>query len=1026
MLKDERQELLNRLRFGEDVAEHDLQLDFHFLRTGAFWAVVQDECDLVLGSKGTGKSAIARYLSDPNVEIHELDDVDILPAFNIRGSILFRKLVADKEWEQYDFRDLFLAYIVGLVGNHLDRTYGESHDTRSIRKALQSVGLFVEDPTVQGVWGRALERFRPSTVEAKLKISANPSAEVGGKFDLDGEPDQPFLRAGFDQLELVLEKCYEFLGVLGRRCWVIFDRLDEAFPESRELEALALRGLLQAHLDLSSYGPRLKSKLFLRLDVLDRITERAGLVNASHIRTLRILWDSPSIVHMLALRIDPRISRQNGLGDAALRKIVRGLLPSRIDHQDPLVWLLLVTADGFREFNPRNILYLLRTARLAALQSIDHVESDSVINRAALFSGYTQLSVARLQDTVVAESPELRAAIEGIRGSKMTLKLADLELLIGAQGKELNELIAALTNAGVLRAGNKSEWVIPPLFRPAMYRSVHGAEARIGQAEVAAVADLVAGSDELVEDSSSQDVEPPARKKRSRGRRGSHNSGRDELIPTGQKSELSDDLDVAQSLTEQLGGKLEAEGGESLGGERPPGREAQAKPKKLPAWKRKAPTPSLSSKEQEELALRRDAVHAAWDLADADDVRGGFAILYPTWTDHPAVACVAADLAYRSGEPDLKLVATKFLANDKLSSAGAVLARRIVLALAPNVDGTPSNDVNLEPLMRRTAKVSADVLAIGIVKTLSQAPSREAAFWQTSLPRIMATEFVPGSWIKSAWPILAAGRMLPVFRFWQQADPGLFAVLREVVEQVFDGAAWADSIPRLQGFLYAYSADTESVTPAALPYQVLSMAAVLESKGRLPDSLRDDLVLAIAQVLNRTEPDHLDRFKDWQHFSGIAIEVLQHVGSGELLGEDGGRLGSDVLVRRGGSEHRLRGQEVQPVASSPDSAKSRRQVDPKVLVAVRDVVAHADVPLKSAVVAHVALKQDASLAKRGWAGSGRFGQFVVDYLPELRYTGSPAPGWVYDPARHSEAEIPQRVLPARTQSNNDLDFDSTP
>lgn len=71
---------LQSLRFGDDVAEHDANLDHYFLKTNAYWSVVQDEFDLVLGAKGTGKSAIARFLSTKGSQLAELEDVEIIPA----------------------------------------------------------------------------------------------------------------------------------------------------------------------------------------------------------------------------------------------------------------------------------------------------------------------------------------------------------------------------------------------------------------------------------------------------------------------------------------------------------------------------------------------------------------------------------------------------------------------------------------------------------------------------------------------------------------------------------------------------------------------------------------------------------------------------------------------------------------------------------------------------------------------------------------------------------------------------------
>ena len=103
--------------------------------------------------------------------------------------------------------------------------------------------------------------------------------------------------------EILLEAELRVLELLGRRCWLLFDRLDEAFPFDRNLERVALRALLRAHLDISSYGKPIRTKLFLRTDLLDRITAKEGFVNATHLRSHRIIWDNKTIIDMVARRI---------------------------------------------------------------------------------------------------------------------------------------------------------------------------------------------------------------------------------------------------------------------------------------------------------------------------------------------------------------------------------------------------------------------------------------------------------------------------------------------------------------------------------------------------------------------------------------------------------------------------------------------------------------------------------------------------------------------------------------------------
>src|SRR5690242_10734213 len=112
--------LLRALTFGGDVAEFDEHLSTYFVETSSFVDIVNDNADLILGEKGSGKSAIFRHLADPQADIPELNDVDIVPAFNIQGSVIFRRLSSNAALlPEEAYRFIWFTFIVGLIGNHI-------------------------------------------------------------------------------------------------------------------------------------------------------------------------------------------------------------------------------------------------------------------------------------------------------------------------------------------------------------------------------------------------------------------------------------------------------------------------------------------------------------------------------------------------------------------------------------------------------------------------------------------------------------------------------------------------------------------------------------------------------------------------------------------------------------------------------------------------------------------------------------------------------------------------------------------
>ena len=77
--------------------------------------------------------------------------------------------------------------------------------------------------------------------------------------------------------------------------------------------------------------------------------------------------------------------------------------------------------------------------------------------------------------------------------------------------------------------------------------------------------------------------------------------------------------------------------------------------------------------------------------------------------------------------------------------------------------------------------------------------------------------------------------------------------------------------------------------------------------------------------------------------------------------------------------------------------------------AVLRLVRSADRPLHGSMVAQAAQKADPTLLTSGWDGAGTFFPWLAREVPELRAASRPVPGFVWDPKRFSEADLPSAV-----------------
>lgn len=476
--------LLQDVSFGEDVADFDEHLAQYFVETSSFQDVIADRADLILGEKGSGKSAIFRQLADPNADIPELNQTDILPAFNTHGSIVFRRLAQHPRMPEEALRFAWFTYLVALVGNHLISQYASVLNLRKLKKLLKAAGLHVGSPSPTGVWARIdqiLESLAQRVeLDGELRIA-------GGKLPVEARAKGKILpgRRRHEQVDIeeLLFECDALLAQVDRRCWIIFDRLDEAFQHNQEVERNALRGLLRAYLDLASYQLRLKAKLFLRIDILDRVTKLDGFVNATHLRVHRLKWDRDGVLDLIARRINSSATAREffQFNEESLRnrtgrlEICTSILPSKVEHQDIMGWIEQSTIDGNGALNPRNVVSLLRLARTRQLEECDRDDPDYRLNwppisRQALRSGHAALSKERLEDTVLAEYPTLRPTIDALRGKASRFSHSQLGSALGLSesSSEFDETLLALRYSGVIGGTNKYMLVVPPLYRPAL------------------------------------------------------------------------------------------------------------------------------------------------------------------------------------------------------------------------------------------------------------------------------------------------------------------------------------------------------------------------------------------------------------------------------------------------------------------------------------------------------------------------------------------------------------------------------
>lgn len=294
-------ELLGRVNFGRIDAEKDDNLLDYFISVGAAGKALTGKY-LVLGRKGSGKTALFRYVaSNAKGTVVELDLKDYV--FTAHKALRDDGVVdAFKYAESWRF-----AFIIAM--------FSEGYASMPFRlrwrgkRLLRKLGAGPDKAPLRAIFGW-LTRVR----EIKL-----PS--IGGVMDLGGysvdpknmKPFEATTRQLVDQLQEVLVKAVKISPIT-----VLVDRLDDAWDGSEDSLKLiggAARAARQLADDLKQEGAA-PAIVFLRTDLWERIVFNDK--NKFIQDTVTLDWNNADLAQVIEERIHKTAGVPEGLGWATI------------------------------------------------------------------------------------------------------------------------------------------------------------------------------------------------------------------------------------------------------------------------------------------------------------------------------------------------------------------------------------------------------------------------------------------------------------------------------------------------------------------------------------------------------------------------------------------------------------------------------------------------------------------------------------------------------------------------------------
>lgn len=493
-----KRQVLQDISFGQRIAEDEVdELSFYFVETSQWQSIFAGDVDVVYGAKGAGKSAIYSLLLNRQRELAR-NRIIVIPAENPRGATVFKELVdSQPDITEQQFYNLWKLYFLSLVADQLRKAGILESQLKKVINTLEDAHVLPTEPTLSKLLRSAVDYvrrlFAVESVQGGMDIDPLTGMPTGFKGKISfREPTTAQQSLGVVSVDELLQLVNSVLEQSRLKVWVLLDRLDVAFAESKTLEYNALRALFRVYNDLKMYN-QLCFKIFLRSDIWRLITKE-GFTGASHItHTVTISWDEESLLNLVIRRAlnNQSLREFYGVSEEILSSAQKQsdlfyrIFPLQVDkgsNRPPTFkWMLTQTQDGSGQTAPRELIHLLSCVRKSQLQTLEiggnEPQGEALFEAAALKNALPEVSITRYQQTLLAEYPRSRQWLEKLEGQKTEQTAGTLAVLWRVDKEEALVHARVLAEIGFFKErrskrGEPTFWV-PFLYRDAL-RMIQG------------------------------------------------------------------------------------------------------------------------------------------------------------------------------------------------------------------------------------------------------------------------------------------------------------------------------------------------------------------------------------------------------------------------------------------------------------------------------------------------------------------------------------------------------------------------
>lgn len=403
----------SKLSFGAPAAERDINrgLNDYFVESDAYRRVKDGEKSIVIGNRGSGKSAIFKILAEREKAVGTLV-IELSPedySYEMFSTVMRQE--AEGSWAKqgaYAAAWKYLIFVMIMKG--LARKGDKKGAAANIFKYLREHFKGHQDTPIDILisYLKRFEGLKIGPYEAGIK-----ARELQKLY----------------KLEEIINLVPDILELCKRRnILVLVDELDRGWDASEDAKAF-VAGLFQAATRINENAPELRVIVSLRKELYDNIP--ALYEDAQKHRDIieMIQWDEPMLLDLAARRISYSIQE---LKDKSSEECWNSVFSETLDYRQTKSFNYMVDRTLYR---PREIIQFCTEATLKARETDSWPINYDIISKAEI--SYSEERTKDIAAEYRFQYPGLLFIFEVFRGLQYNFERDDLELLcLGITGGE--------------------------------------------------------------------------------------------------------------------------------------------------------------------------------------------------------------------------------------------------------------------------------------------------------------------------------------------------------------------------------------------------------------------------------------------------------------------------------------------------------------------------------------------------------------------------------------------------------------